>query len=522
MAPRNLPAAPSSFLPELPRTAISGRPEWPAARRVAESAVYPLTYPRQFYILPSGFGWLHRIKTVADDLGVQFFTDAKAQYESAGKWRWVVVALLAYLHLGLVVPFAAGTRDKAAVDRQLADNRAAEEALKPVLDAADTLAKRVNEATVRVEADLKADLVERFQRLSKLMEALSALDPTQAGGPEGEALFGPPPQQQMQQQQAVAEDPSALAPMSAELRQRIAETARKIGSRELPPELQAYIASGLVEPAFLHANQAWTTSGVAIARDGAATIATDIDKARAAAPAAAAELDRLAKSVAALGSEAQRLTFAPPANSTWWRTVSGKQTTILSMTADLAERVGDFNTSQMALQRLSTQIADIVNQNQQAATTLNGTLAELDKRAADLQSQLGEIGGPLKVISFKLAEIAPLMPLIIAVALAAIAAWTADGLRRMVLAAELVGGESDSTTIRRWLHAAAGGSRARVAAMEFAVAVAAVIWVALAARSVAHLPPPFLTQPILALIAFAAVVAARAYRWRSADQAVSA
>jgi len=310
--------------------------------------------------------------------------------------------------------------------------------------------------------------------------------------------------------------------LSAELRRRIAETARKVGLGELPPELQAYIESGLIEPAFMHANQAWTMSGLKIAQDGAATIAEDIAKARAAAPAAAAELDRLAKSVDALGNEAQRLTFAQPANSAWWRTVRGKEGTILSMTSDLAARVGDFNTSQMALQRLSTQIADIVNKNQQAATALNGTLAELDKRAADLQSQLGEIGAPLKVVSFKLAEIAPLMPLIIAATLAAIAAWTADGLRRMALAAELVIGESDRTAIRIWLHAAAGGSRARVAAVEFAVAIASVAWVMIAARNVAHLPLPFLTQPILAVIAIAVVVAARAYRWRSADQAVSA
>jgi hypothetical protein len=460
---------------------------------------------------------------VADNLGVQFFTDAKAQYESAGKWRWVVVALLAYLHLGLVVPFAADTRDKAAVDRQLADNRAAEEALKPVLNAADKLAKRVNEATDHVAADLKAELIERFQRLSKVVGTLAALDPSQAGGPEGAALFAPPPQQQMQQQQQVVqEDPSELAPMSAELRRRIAESARKVGPAELPPELQAYIETGLIAPAFMHANQAWAMSGLKITQDGAATIAEDIAKARTAAPAAAAQLDRLAKSVDALGNEAQRLTFAPPANSLWWRTVGGKEGTILSMTSDLAARVGDFNTGQMALQRLSTQIADIVNKNQQAATALDGALAELDKRAADLQSQLGEIGAPLKVISFKLAEIAPLMPLIIAATLAAIAAWTADGLRRMALAAELVGGEPDRTAIRRWLRAAAGGSRARVAAAEFAVAIASVAWVVMAARNVAHLPLPFLTQPIVAVIAIAVVVAARAYRWRSADQAVSA
>ena len=53
---------------------------------------------------------------MADQLGVRFFTDAKAQFESAARWRWVVVAFVAYLHAGLVLPFAADTRDKAAVE----------------------------------------------------------------------------------------------------------------------------------------------------------------------------------------------------------------------------------------------------------------------------------------------------------------------------------------------------------------------------------------------------------------------
>jgi hypothetical protein len=175
----------------------------------------------------------------------------------------------------------------------------------------------------------------------------------------------------------------------------------------------------------------------------------------------------------------------------------------------------------MALQALTTQIADIVSKNQQAATVLNDTLAELDKRAAELQSQLGEIGAPLKVVSFKLSEIAPLMPLIVAATLAAIAAWTAEGLRRMTLAAGLVGDEADRTAIRTWLHAAAGGSRARVAAVELAVAIASVAWVLIAARNVAALPPPFLTRPILAAIAIAVVVGARTYHWRCADEAAS-
>jgi hypothetical protein len=141
---------------------------------------------------------------VANNLGVQFFTDAKAQYQSAGKWRWIVVALLAYLQVGLVMPFAADTRDKAAVDRQLADSQAVQEALKSLLDAADKLAKDVNGAKDKVAADLKANLVERFQRLK---EALAALDPAQAAGDEGAAPRTLPPQQMQQQmQQQVPED----------------------------------------------------------------------------------------------------------------------------------------------------------------------------------------------------------------------------------------------------------------------------------------------------------------------------
>jgi hypothetical protein len=461
---------------------------------------------------------------VADNLGVQFFTDAKAQYESAGFWRCVVVAVLAYLHVGLVVPFAADTRDKAAVDRQLAENRAAEEALKPLLDASDKLANRVNEAKEQVAAHLKTELVERFQRLSGVVSALAALDPSQAEGDEGAALFGKPPQQHMQQQmqqQMAPEDPSALAPMTADLRRRIAESARVVGPGEAPPELQAYIESQLIAPAFVHANDAWAKSGFQIAQDGTAPIAKGIANAKAAAP-AAAELDRLGESLKALNDEAQRLTFTPPADPAWWRTVRGKEANITRMTSDFALRVGDFNTSQMALQTLTTQIADIISKNQQAATALNDTLVELDRRAADLQSQLGEIGAPLKVVSFKLSEIAPFMPLIIATTLAAIAAWTAEGLRRMTLAAGLVGDETDGTAIRTWLRAAAGGSRARIASVELAVAVASVAWVLAAAWNVAPLPPPFLTQPILAAIAMAIVVAARTYHWRRADEAASA
>jgi hypothetical protein len=290
---------------------------------------------------------------------------------------------------------------------------------------------------------------------------------------------------------------------------------------EVPPELQAYIDPGLIAPAFTHANEAWRASGLTIAQDGVVALADRIAKAKAAAPAAADELDILRTSVAALGEEAQRLRFERPSNPTWWRSIRGKEASIVSMTSDFAATVGNFNTSQVAIQKLTAEIADIVGRNQEAATALKGKLDELETRAAALQTQIGEIGAPLKVVSFKLAELAPLTPLIIAAALAMVAGWTAEGLRRMTLAAKLVGDEADSTAIRTWLRAMGGGSRARVAGVEIVVAVASIAWVLAAALAVWDLPPPVLTPPVLTAIAVVVVAAARAYRWYRADEAAS-
>jgi hypothetical protein len=460
---------------------------------------------------------------VADNLGIQFFLEAKSQYEATGKWRLLVVVLLAYLHFGLVVPFVAATNDRVAVDGQLASSRATLDALKPVLDAADKLAKSIGEAKDRAAADLKAELVGRFQHLSTAVNALAALEPAQAEGAEGEAVFDAArrPQLQQQQQQVVQDDPLALTPMNAKLRGQIAASARTGPAGGLPPGLSDYIETELIKPSFLRANQAWSTSGASIARDGAAAIAEKSAKAKAAVPTAVADLHGLAGSVEALAKEAEQLTFTPPTSPGWWRTVQGKDASIVQMTSNVALRIGRLNTTELSLQTLSTQITDIVRKNQQAEAALNERLAELDKHAAELQSQLGEIGGPLKVISFKLAQIAPLLPLIVAATLAAIALWTADGLQRMALAAELVDNGPDRAVILKWLRAVAGGSRAQIAAAELAVAVVCVAWVLLAARNVAPLPPAFLPQLVLTLIALALIVMARTQRWRSADRAVS-
>ena len=170
---------------------------------------------------------------------------------------------------------------------------------------------------------------------------------------------------------------------------------------------------------------------------------------------------------------------------------------------------------------LAPRLLSSSSKTQQATKALSANLAELNKQAADLQSQLGEIGAPLKVFSFKLSEIAPLMPMIIAARSLRWPPGLRVSLRRMALAAELVDGDADRTALRKWLHAVAGGSRIRVAGMELVVAMAAAAWVLVAARDVAPLAAPFWSQPVLAAIAVVVVIAARVYRWRSTVLAIS-
>jgi len=297
---------------------------------------------------------------MADDPGVQFFTDAKAQYESTGRWRWVVVALLAYLQFGLVTPFVADTRAKSEIDRQLADSREAEKALKPIVEKADTLTNSVNSEKDSVATELKQQLVRRFQTLSEAIRALDALGPSRAKGEEGEAIFEGRLQQQQQQQQQNAPDPSALPPMDPDLRQKIAEKAN-VGASELPPDLQRYIASAVIPPPFTNANTSWRDF-LNTEQDYANAIVEGAAKAEGAAPIAKTELRSLAETVKRLNDGAMTLDFsrAPPADSTWWRSVGGKEQTILSMTADLARRVNDLDNRQTTLRALAEQIDETV------------------------------------------------------------------------------------------------------------------------------------------------------------------
>jgi hypothetical protein len=508
---------------------------------------------------------------VADDLGVQYFTTAKSQHEAVGKWRLMVIAAIAYLHVALVVPFAEQTGEKSTVDREIADFRSAEAALSPLLTSAEGFASRVQTSAENLANGLRDDLVSGFSSLGLLVEGLRSLGADEAAGDAGAAFVegdpGQPPQIQMQMQMPVDDvsnlpmqqslnlpvqqqlqdlqrqeppiqqqiqvpmeqspmqgqllpPPVFLSPMASELRRQVADNSAFPGPGEVSAEFADYIDAAIIAPAFQKANDAWRAWNLPDLKTQAESLTREIEGAKAAAQSATAELDSLAAAVAALGEAAEKLAFAPPSDPRWWVTVAGKESSIRTMMEGFTQEVANVGERQVALRTLEAKVSAIVGQKTATLDRINAALAALDKQATDLQSQLGELGGPLKAVSFKLELLAPLLPLIVGVALAGFAIWGAEGLRRMTLAARLASDEP-GRVIRGWLKAAAGGSTFRLALQEVFFAALSVGWIILAARAVESLAVPFLRPPAILATAIGTVVAARLYHWYLAAAAIA-
>jgi uncharacterized protein YlxW (UPF0749 family) len=460
------------------------------------------------------------------DLGVQFFTAAKAQHESAAKWSLIVLIILLYFHLAIVGPFAKQTADKAEIEQELAQNQALESQLAPVVASAATFVNAVQAEVKDASTSLREDLVARFGMLDDKIVNLAMLGPEKAAGEEGAQLFKPElavgfPQQQQQQQQLLPQLGllvPILDPMPSALRRQVAEAAE---SQEYLEELERYIDESVIAPAFKRANESWATERRRNLASKAAQLDSQVESAAENAGTAADQFKALQAAVAALRDEAQRLRFAPPANSDWWRTVAGKGASIQIMMGAMTQSIGDISQQHGVLQAAKDRTSAIIAQNEQRAKQVAEKLADLEQQAKDLQAQLGEIGEPLKVISVRLSLLAPLLPLVISLAATALAIWRAEALRRMRFAADLVVEEAEDRVLRRWLQAAAGGSARVLAARETAIGLVMAGWVLAAWLAVRSLPAPLLSDAAIAGVAVAVLVSGRAYHWYQSAQALA-
>lgn len=461
------------------------------------------------------------------DLGVQFFTAAKSQHESGAKWALIVLVLLVYFQLAIAGPYARQTADKAEIDRALEDNRKVEAQLDPIVAATAAFVTRIDGELTEASTTLRDDLVAHFQSLDDAIQQLSALSPDEAEGEPGNQIFASgggfmQQQQQQQQQQVPLGDPAAtVAPMPPALRRMVA-TAAQTGDAnpQFAEEIERHITESIITPAFARANAAWSSRHLPGLAGDATALNAEIEGSIANAGGATQQLTQLQAAVASLLQEAQRLSFAPPADPQWWRSVAGKEASIGAMVDAMKRGAGQLGAQHEKLRAAKDEVSRSVQANLDRVKQIDDALTDLEKQARELQAQLGEIGEPLKIVSVRLAVLAPLLPLVIALAIAALTLWRAEALRRMRFAAGLVPSGAEADVLRRCLLEAAGGSAGLLAAREIVVSGIAIAWVLIAWRGVRALPAPHLSEREIIGLALAALVAARAYHWYQSGRAL--
>jgi hypothetical protein len=459
---------------------------------------------------------------MADDLGVQYFTAAKAQHEASAKWHLIVLALLAYFHLALAGPFAKQSEDLGAILEARDQKRILESQLSDVVVRAEEFTGFVQEAVAETSSSLRDELVESFAALNAIIPQLIRLGPERAGGEDGAQLFQPSSmsgiQQQQQQQQAPQPEAPTIALMEPELRVQVAERANG-DLREFRP-LNEYISSSVVAPIIQRANESWEEvrpTVVAMAKELDGRLQSTVD----AVGDAADQLRRLDDTVLKLRKIAEDLKFAVPEGTKWWGTIGDKEASIEKMLEAMTKGIDQKKSAIEEVKIEASEAAEATQENDQRAQEVAAELAKLEEQAAELQAQLGAIGDPLKVISLKLSLLAPLLALIIGLGVAALALWRAESLRRMSVAASAVVDATQDKVIRSWLRSAAGGSPALLLVWELASGALAVAWVVAAWNATRSLPTPLLPSITVIGLALAAVAAGWAYHWYRAARALA-
>jgi hypothetical protein len=285
-------------------------------------------------------------------------------------------------------------------------------------------------------------------------------------------------------------------------------------------ELNSYISDFIVAPAIENANEAWAADLQTI-EPMAKELDEHLSSAIALAGSAAGQLSALKEAVSKLLKNARDLKFAAPRDTAWWRTVAGKEASIQKMLEAMTESINQRQNALKAVQTQAAQAAQAIKESDQRAEEVAADLEKLEEQARELQAQLGAIGDPLKVISIRLSVLAPLLPLVIALTIAALSLWRAEGLRRMRFAAALVASGGEGDLLRRWLQEAAGGSPRILAAREIAIAGIALAWVLVAWQAVRALPVPQLSHLEIVGLALAALIGARGYHWYQSGLALS-
>ncbi len=456
---------------------------------------------------------------MADDLATDIFKTARIQHERIVRWHLIVLAALLYLHLGIILPFAHKSAEKDSVDLRLAEQREILTSTLTVSAAAQQLGEGVRNAADEISSFVVLELVARFKKLDERVAALPDMPDGAADAAQDLAPidFSGPQQQQQQQQQQLRRVLPAFVPELARLISRYGNSLG--GAEHFQLKLDAYIEEFVVKPVFDEARGIWDRRYVQRIDDLTRTAMAALNSAKET-DHASKELIQLESSIEMLNQRVHAVDFTPPHDAGWWRTVIGKEDTIKRMLARLAADIEGVGHSTVNLETLRTQVEATVSESEMLSKEIEAEIKRLQEDAKDLQSQLGEIGGPLKVVSFELDVLGPLLPAIIAVASGIFSLMTSESLRKMSFAVTVAGAQSGSAELKPWLADAAGRSAWKMTAKLAVFSCAMGFWIIAAVFDVMPLEPAFLSHASVAAIALAVYIACRVLLWKRAAAAI--
>jgi hypothetical protein len=463
---------------------------------------------------------------MADDLGVQLFTAGQEQHTAARRWLAIAAVILAWFHFLVVLPFVSLSRQHEAIQAELKLHGDLNDAVQQILAQNDQLIKSAQAKTTAASQALLDDLVGRLGRVNTAMAELHELGLDRAESDAGAAVFDSTPgahAQPMQQvRQPVPTGRPALPIMPPELRRKVAESSNDPARRDqLLDLITPYVNDAIIHPAFVQANDAWHRGTLPTLTGDADRVHKLIESAPAGDAAVTAALKRLDSQLTAITTSAAGISFAPPSNPDWWRSLAEKERTVREVFETLAREVPGLAQQSAALQAIRSQTDAALAQQQDLQRSIERAMAELETETRKLGEQLGEIASPLKVVSVDLATGTRLLPLFIGLVFSVLTVWSANGLRKMGLAKTGIGDAAQARTADAWIHYATGGSAVSVVRNSILPALLAGAWVVAASFSASGVAKTTAAATLsIAGLALLAVAAAAAYHWRSAMSAL--
>lgn len=474
------------------------------------------------------------VTAMSDELATDFFKSARSQMDQTVRWHLIILAALLYLDVGIVRPYVGMMAEKAAVTEDIKTKEAIRNAIAPAREGAKALAVDVADRVKTVSTGLVDDLKARFGQLDMLISQISQFTDQEAlladqKELDPETILKPllsehnsathwqmqSPMQAPIQTQMQLPEPELLItqPVPGNLATFLVRQGREYGSAStMTDELDAYVQAAVIMPAFDQANAQWQQQADAIQVKGQKAIEA-IRVAREKLSDPPKSLTTLEASIEGLNRVAGELHLTPPGNTGWWRTVPGKVSSVYEMMQMVQHGIGEANTAEASLAKIQEEIEAAMAIGDKLARDIDQSVEALNRQATELQAQLGKIGGPLGVVSFGLATLAPLLPAIIAAASGICLLLTVRALHRMRLAVERATTEEGRNLLQPWLLDTAGRNTLGATLWALAVTLSLVVWIGWVAWEVRTLPVPLLSPLAILALSIFVIVGIRLWLW---------